>query len=160
MNFLSAWSLAMLCVWLCESAQGLSEQRHNARKQEREEDGRRGTSVWVLPNLWDKGFTLPIESKRILRMGSSAHLPHYLDFYFFGSNKYRIGCQWKNTEFTSNFTCNPKWIKVDLCCWSKGQESKEKRNRLLVPVPYIMFVICMLGPVHHIMICPLYCLSE
>lgn len=59
MNFLSAWILVMLCAYvcivlgrsggglgkccsrLCDSTQGLSEQRHNARKRESEEDGRR-----------------------------------------------------------------------------------------------------------------------
>lgn len=58
MNFLSAWSLVILCAYvycvgeewgglgkccsrLCGLAQGLTE-RHNTRKRESEEDGRRG----------------------------------------------------------------------------------------------------------------------
>lgn len=126
---------------LCESAHGLSEQtRHNARKQESEEDGRRGrmcvnTSKFVTRWRFHTSYRL-IESKRILKIGFPAHLPHYQDFFGW---KYRIGCQWMNTECTSNFICNPKLIKVDLCCRSKGQESKEKRNRLLAPV---WFVLC------------------
>ncbi len=77
--------LCCVCVRLCESAQRLSEQRHNARKQESEEDGRRGR-MCVSPSKFVMRWRFhtsdrPIESKRILRMGFSAHLPHYPDVF-------------------------------------------------------------------------------
>ncbi len=77
--------LCCVCVigWISPEAEVIVW--HNARKQESEEDGRRGR-MCVSPSKFIMRWRFhtsdrPIESKRILRMGFSAHLPHYPDLF-------------------------------------------------------------------------------